>query len=475
MLIMTIDAMAATAAEERTTPPPPAEPRQANLPKPVERTLANGLRVIVVSKHDIPLVSMRMAFRSGGAAEPENLAGLAQITSSLLTKGTSTRSAREIAEGVEALGASLDASAGWDSSNVDLSAMSKNVPAAFAWFSDVVLHPKFAADELERVREQHLDGLRVALKQPRSLAGYVAARTVFGGTAYGHPLSGTPESLTRIKASDVVEFHARVYRPDNAVLVFGGDIAPASAFALAEKAFGSWKAAEVAAPSANAGLEMPAAKARVIVIDVPDAGQAAVAVARPGIRRVDPAYYPALVANSILGGGYSSRLNQEIRIKRGLSYGAGSSFDARRNVGPFTASTQTKNESAVEVATLILDEMKRLGGEEVTAAELGPRKAVLIGGFGRSLETSSDLVARISGLAVNGLGLDEINKYISSVEKVTPADVQSFSASHLATSDASVIIVGDLKKFSDKLKTRFPDAEIIPLAGFDLNSPTLRK
>src|SRR5205823_3357814 len=162
---------------------------------------------------------------------------------------------------------------------------------------------------------------------------------------------------------------------------------------------------------------------RVVVIDMPEAGQAAVLVARPGLRRLDPAYSISQVTNSILGGGYSSRLNEEIRIKRGLSYGAGSSFDLRRDVGPFTATAQTKNESAGEVAGLIVDEMNKLGTTAVADDELGPRKAVLIGGFGRGLEPNAGIVGRIGTLALYGLSLDEINRYISGVQNVTAADV----------------------------------------------------
>src|SRR5205085_6440022 len=171
--------------------------------------------------------------------------------------------------------------------------------------------------------------------------------------------------------------------------------------------------------------------------------------------RLDPAYSVAQVANSVFGGGYSSRLNQEIRIKRGLSYGANSQFDLRRDAGPFTSTTQTKNESAAEVASIILSELDRLGSSAVDAAELTPRKAALIGNFGRALETSGGLVTRIGSLALYGIPLSEINKYISGVEAVGAPDVQSFASSRLGSAQADVIIAGDAKKFLDDLKKRF--------------------
>jgi zinc protease len=468
----TLLAALALIAQVETTPPPPAAPREVHLPKPVEKTLKNGLRVIVVEKHDVPIVSVRLLIKAGAEADPANLGGLADMTASLLTKGTKTRSAVQIARGVEALGATLDSGAAWDNSFVSVNVISSNLPQALVYVSDVVRNPVFAKDEIERLRQQNLDALRVAMRQPRALAGFVAARVVFGEAPYGHNLGGTLESLQRFKRADILAFHRAHYGPANAIFVLGGDVTPEKAFALAEKQFGSWTARASEAPPA---APRPPPAGRVVVIDMPQAGQAAVVVTRPGLRRVDPAYSVAQVANSILGGGYSARLNQEIRIKRGLSYGAGSNFDLRREVGPFTASAQTKNESAAEVAGLILEQMNKLGKEPVNDVELGPRKAVLVGNFGRSLETSAGIVNRIAALALYGLSLDEINRYISAVQSVSAAQVQQFATSHLPGADSSIVIVGDAKKFLDALRKSFPNVEVIPINELDLNSPTLRK
>jgi zinc protease len=462
-------------AQVETTPPPPGPPREVNLPKPAEKTLKNGLRVIVVPKHEVPIISTRLLVKTGAEADPANLGGLADMTASLLSKGTKTRNAVQIARGVEALGASLDTGAAWDNSFVSVSVMSSNLQKSVDYISDVVRHPVFAKDEIERLRQQNLDALRVSLRQPRSLAGFVATRVVFGETPYGHNLGGTPESLQRIKREDIVGFHRAHYRPDNAILVFGGDVTPEQAFALAEKQFGKWAGGAPADSQPPAAERQPPSKPRVVVIDMPEAGQAAVVVTRLGLERVNPAYSVAQVANSILGGGYSARLNQEIRIKRGLSYGAGSSFDLRRQIGPFSANAQTKNESAAEVASLIISELMKLGQETVLDKELGPRKAVLVGSFGRSLETSAGLVSRVASLALYGLSLDEINKYISGVQSVTAEQVQKFAAAHLAPADSSIVIVGDAKKFIADLRKSYPSVDVIPLSALDLNSPTLHK
>jgi zinc protease len=461
-------------AQVETTPPPPAAPRQLQIPKPVEKTLANGLRVIVIEKKGVPLVVARLFIKNGGEADPANLPGLAETTASLLTKGTTTKSAEEIARGIEALGATLENGASWDQSSAYISVMSSKLPQALGFLADVIRHPTFKQEEIDRLRQQNVDALSVSMKQPGRLANFVMTHAIFGATPYGHYLGGTPESLTRIKRDDIVAFHRNYYRPDNAILVLGGDIAPAKAFATAQELFGGWK------PAANSHLAAPAPakdfpSPHVIVVDMPSAGQAAVVAGRPGLRRNDPAYHLSQVTNSILGGGYSSRLNEEIRIKRGLSYGASSSFDLRRDVGPFIATVQTKNESAGEVAGLVVDELNKLGTTPVEDAELGPRKAVLIGGFGRQLETNSGIVGRLGTLAVYGLSLDEINRYISGVQAVGASDIQKFAAAHLAGNDASIVIVGDAKKFLPKLQERFKNVEVIPIDELDVNSPTLRK
>ena len=457
------------------TPPAPAAPREAKLPRPVEKTLANGLRVIVVPKHDIPLVAAQLTIKTGGAADPQRKDGLAQLTATVLTKGTKTRGAEEISRGVEALGATLSSSAGWDSSSVELSVMSSNLSKALAFMADVARNATFAKEELERERAQAIDVLQVNLGEPRALASVVAARLIFGDAPYGHNLEGTPASLATIARDDLTKFYGAHYRPDNAVLVLAGDVKAEDAFKLAQAQFGSWKrGAASAAPIVVPPPLATPARSRVVVIDMPDAGQSAVAVGRAGIRRSDAAYMPAIVANSVLGAGYSSRLNQEIRIRRGLAYGAGSSFEPRANVGPFLARTETKHETAAEVVSIIVAELNRLAADDVTEKELTPRKAVLIGNFGQSLETTSGIVGRVSTLALYGLPLSEINRYVSGVQSVTSAQVRTFAAKNLGGRDVNVVVVGDAKQFLEPLRKQFGEVEVIPVAELDLSSATLR-
>ena len=458
----------------QATPPLPAPPRSVQFPKPVDKTLANGLRVIVVERASSPLVTAQLVIKNGGEVDPPELTGLSNMVGDLTTKGTEKRSATEIAEEIEALGGSLYSSTRWDSTRVGVDVMSSKISAAVDILADVVRRPTFKDEEIERLRQQTLDELTVELGEPGSIARYVAARIVFGDAPYGQPLAGTPESIARISRADFLKYHGRWYRPDNAILILGGDIKATNAFALADRYFGDWKKSAEALPVLPTPKPVVATEPRVLVVDKPDAGQAAVMVARTGITRNDPDYFRGLVANSVLSG-YSGRLNQEIRIKRGLSYGAGSQLDTRRNVGPFVASAQTKNQSAVQVAELLLGEVGRLATAPVPDIELNPRKAVVVGNFARNLETTAGLVAQVATLAVYGINFDEINRYIGNVQSITASDVQRFAGSHLDAKTTSIVIVGNAKEFLTELRQKYPQVEVIPMAQLDLNTALLRK
>ncbi|HEV2905545.1 MAG TPA: pitrilysin family protein, partial [Pyrinomonadaceae bacterium] len=327
-LTLLFAAVSAAAQTPQATPPPPSKPRSVQFPKPVEKTLANGLRVIVVQRSQMPLVTAQLLIKSGAEVDPPKLSGIADMTGTLLTRGTKTRSATQIAEAIEALGGRINSGAGWDSSSVTTNLMSSRIEPAMEILSDLVRNPAFSQAEIDRLRGQYLNTLRVSLGQPGTVARYVASRVVFGDAPYGHPLPGTAESLPLIKREDIVALHATYYRPDNAILIIGGDIAPQSGFALAQKVFGDWTKPQAELPKITVSNPTASGNRRVVVIDIPGAGQAAVLATRVSVNRGSPEYFRALVTNAVLTG-YSGRLNSEIRIKRGLSYGAGSVLETR--------------------------------------------------------------------------------------------------------------------------------------------------
>jgi zinc protease len=458
---------------KRQAPPAIGAPVQPVLPTPAEKTLANGLRVIVARSSDLPLVSAELTVRSGSAADPQGMAGAASMAADLLTEGTTTRSAVDIARETEALGANLTAGSGWESSTVGLNVMPQNLAPAMTIMADVARNPVFKPEELERVRKESLDALSVAYQRPGTVANFAAAPLIYAGSPFGHVAGGTPTSLTRIGRDALVGMHDAYWRPDNAILVITGDLTPEEGFALAEKNFGDW--ARPPTPLPPVPVADMTSRPHAVVIDMPQSGQAGVVVAKTAIVRSDPRYYAGLVANTVLGGGYSARLNEEIRIKRGLSYGANSSLTARQSTGAFTASAQTKPQSAPQVVALMRQEIARLGQTPPTADELTARKSVLVGDYGRDLATTDGLAAILSDLALYGIDLSEVQAYTAKVEAVSPQQVTDFAASVLDPAKATVVVAGDAKLFSADIAKVLPDAQTIPLDQLDLDSPTLRK
>ncbi|HEY0013581.1 MAG TPA: pitrilysin family protein [Allosphingosinicella sp.] len=459
---------------ERVRAPEPGPARVTPIPAPVTQRLANGLTVVTVTRRDLPLVSASVVVVSGAASDPQGRAGRASLTAALLSEGTATRSATEIDRAVEALGTSIGAGAASDGMALGLTVRSDNLDAAMELVSDVARNPAFSAEELERQRAQAIDAFTVTMGDPGSVSRLVAMRALYGLGSYGHPQGGTAASLRALTREDARAAYARAWKPSNATLVLAGDIDPAAARALAERHFGSW-----ADPADVAVVSYEPVRPRgtidnVIVVDMPDAGQAAVAVARGTLRRADPNYYRTLLANAVLGGGYSSRLNQEIRIRRGLAYGAGSSIDARARGGAFVAATQTRNETAPEVLGLILAEMRRLGAAPVPAAELDTRRAVLLGGFGRNAETTAGLADIVGTYVLSGVGPEEIGRYQDAVLGVDAAGVRAAATEMLAPEGATMVIVGNARTFIDRLRRERRNVTVIPIGELNLDSPTLR-
>jgi zinc protease len=452
--------------------PKAAEPHRAQLDQAQEKTLPNGLRVIVVERLGLPMLTAEVLLKSGAEADPPKAAGLARFTASVLKLGTTSRNARKIAEDTEALGAKIEAEAGWDATTIKATTLSSNAEPALAIVADLVRHPAFAKEEIERLRRESLDDLVMALQQPGTVARNAASRATLGTSPYAHPESGTPASLAHLTRKDVVAEHERVYRPANAILIFAGNISAADAFALAEKSFGDWQSAPMPPPEKPAPAPAPAARA--ILVDLPNAGQAAVYVTAPGIERGADDWFAGKVTNALLGGGYSSRLNQEVRVKRGLSYGAGSSLSTWRTAGLFIAGAQTKNESAADVVKVVQTEIQRLISETAPTDYLKTRQAVLTGAFDRDLQTNEGYVKRLADLALYGLPLDSLAGYVDHVDQIKPEDLQTFATKHLPATGLSVIVAGDAKVCEKPLRQLLPNLEVIPLAHLDLDTAALQ-
>ncbi|MFL6590523.1 MAG: M16 family metallopeptidase [Chthoniobacterales bacterium] len=453
------------------TAPAPSAPRETAFTQPKETKLANGLRVIVIERPNLPLLAAEVLIRNGAEIDPKELAGTASMAGSLLTKGTESMTAPQIASAIESLGGTIDSGAYWDASRATTVVMSDKAEPALKILSDVVLHPTFKEEEIGRLKNQILDGLRVAMRQPGALAQFVMNRVLFGDAPYGHSHIGTMETVQAIKRDDIVKLYQTYYVPENAALILSGNLTLEQGKKWAEQFFGEWKGTM---PPRGAAPPETDWKPSNVIVDMPEAGQAAVLVARPGIKRDSPDYYVGILANAALGNGFVSRLNREIRIKRGLSYGARSSLDSRRDVGPFSAMAQTKNESAAEVATLMQTELKRMKSEPVQGAELKSRQAKLTGDYARSLESNGGFVGKMSAMVSYDLPLETINKFSPTINAVTSEDITAFVTKYFDTPQ-SLIIIGKVGAFLEPLKKNFPEVKVIPVPELDLNRADLTK
>ena len=378
-------------------------------------------------------------------------------------------SAQEIAARLESLGASLSANAGRDGTFFSLTAPVANFEAAGEVLSGIVRSAQYPQAELDRERKRAIDGLLVEMKDPGELAGKVASLVMYGDAPYGSQSGGTSESLAAITREDLIEHRQTWWHPSETKIIVSGGIAPAQATGLAQSLFGDWTVG-APAPTPPADPAGDAQPVRTVVIDMPEAGQAAVYAAVRAIPRDDERYYALELANAVLGGGSSGRLFEEIRTKRSLSYGAYSGFADRADDAVLAASAQTKNETADEVAQIFLDEFARLGTEPLDEALLDRRRLYLGGSYARRLESSSGFNSIVAGLMQQGLEPAEAARYADRLGQVTPRQAGAAAQELVDPDKATIVIVGHAAEFIDDLRAIRPDVEVIPAEGLDLSS-----
>jgi len=455
-------------AQQVETPPAPSAPRPFRIDAPRETTLPNGLRVIVAERHGLPIVTAQLLILSGNETDPAGKNGTAAMTAELLPMGTRRHDATAIANLAEALGGTLKSDAGWDRSMVWMTVTTPKLDEALGLIGEVATSPAFEQEELDRLRARSVDALKVAYANPGTVASVVATKMLFGSGAYGNPTGGTPTSLARIERQDVLDLYRARYRPDNAVLILVGDIDLAHAKSLAVRRLGRWsRPKEALPPRPSTGGQASAAP--LTVVDMGSTGQAGVVVAFPMPELDRQEWIVSAVANMVLGGGFSSRLNQEIRIKRGLSYGARTVVDERRDDIIVRATAQTKTDSATEVVGLVQKEIDRLIDEPVPTAELDARKATLIGVFSRSVETTAGLGRTIEDFIALGRSPAELTTLIDRLSTVDSDEVQRFARARYTLSARRIAVAGDAGKFEAGLRTTVPNLVSIKQSELDLD------
>ena len=456
----------------RQAPPPPTAAPAVELAKLVEDKLANGIPLVSAQTGNVPIATITLVLPGGSATDPAGKAGLASLAAAVADKGTPTRTAAQIAQELESLGASLGAGTAQDGNFVSLTAPTANLAAAGKVLADVVRNASFPDKEVELERKRTIDGLAVAMKDPGSLAGMVATRLLYGDAPYG----GIPtvNSLPRIAPADLVAWRQAHWHPANAKIVVSGGILPAQAKQVTNLLFGDWKSA-VAAP---APIEHPAGDdqpVRTVVVDAPDAGQAAVVVGTRVVSRGSKDYWPLQIANAVLGSGSNGRLFEEVRTKRGLSYGAYSGFGATADTAVLTASAQTKNETADEVAQVILGQFGLLGTEPLDEDTVNKRRLYLGGNIQRSLETSAGFNGIVANLMLQGIAPTESAMIAQRLAAVSPETAQAVATRLLPPEKATVVVVGKASAFLDDLRKIRPNLTVIEASALDLDSADLSK
>jgi zinc protease len=463
----------AAPAGGRDYPPNVPPPEPLALPVPRVRELPNGLKVVSIERHALPLVTLRLVVMSGAEADPPGLAGTAQLVAGLLSQGTERRSALEIADAVDSSGGLLDTGAGWDDSYIALTVLSDHTEQAYDLIADMALHPRFARTELERHRKQTLSALEVLYEDPSYLAETVFDRLIFAGTPYGHPSDGTPQSVSQISQNDLRQFHALNYRPENSILAVVGDVRGEEAFRLAGKFFGAWKAE----PRKRDGELSPTAATppqRFVVIDKPDAVQTEIRAGNLAVRRASDDYYALTVASQVLGGPAANRLFKALRTRAGLAYGASSDLVCYANAGSWVAKTSTRTSETIRSLHLVLEEMKRLHDDRISGAELRTAQSYLIGHLALEFETSDDVAAQMLDLMVHQLALKWWNSFPREIQMLRAEDISSVARRYLNPERSVLVLVGNASAFRKELK-RFGTPVIIPLQDLDLASPDLAR
>lgn len=431
-------------------PPPPT----TQLPPVARHVLGNGLEVLVVARRELPVIDVRLVVRGGAYADEPARAGRAHMLGDLLDQGTATRSAFDIADQAELLGASLETSATWDAFPAALHVLTPRVELALELLADIVINPTFPDEEIERRRRERLAAILQERDEPRTVATRAFNRHAYGPShPYSVPLAGTRTGVEAVCRADLLDLYRRRFSPANAFVVLVGDITPESALPVLERLFGGWRAPPVQdLPEFEL---LPQSDGAVHIVDRPAAPQSELRVGRPGPRRETPDYFPLLVANTVLGGAFTSRLNMRLREEKAYTYGAGSSFALRSGGGPFLASTAVATAATADAIDVMVTEIARMSEELVPEPELERAKNYVVLGLPRTFETTGDIAQHVSEVALHRLGADYYDTYGGRVRAVTAADVQAASQRWLGREGLTIAIAGDagaIREDLEKLK-----------------------
>lgn len=430
---------------DRSNPPKPGPPPALKLPPIQKQKLSNGVGVWIIEQHEVPLAQINLIVKAGSGADPTGKFGVASMTANMLDEGAGGKSALDLADAIEFLGAQLSTTSTFDYSAVRLAAPVARLSQALPVMADVVLNPAFPAEELERLRKERLTRLLQARDDPAAIIEMAFPRIVFGPQhRFGSPAGGGVAEVKAMTLDDLRAFHRTYYRPENATLLAVGDVTAASVMPLLERAFGSWKGSgpAVAVPSVPNAPQL--AKQQIYVIDKPAAAQSQIRIGWVGVPRSTPDYPTLQVLNTILGGSFTSRLNTNLRETHGYSYGASSGFDERISAGSFSARAGVQTDKTAEALREFFVELTGIL-KPIPGAEVDKAKNYVALGFPAEFETSGDLAQKLEEQVVHALPDEYFPSYIRSVVQVNGPSVEKAAARYIQPDKFAVVIVGDRK------------------------------
>lgn len=437
---------------DRSKPPAIGPAPSLRMPAIQKQKLSNGLGVWIVEHHEVPLAQVNLIMRSGSAADPIGKYGIGSLTAAMLDEGAGSRSSLEIADALEFLGANLSTTSTFDASAIRLSVPVSKLGDALPIMADVALKPTFPANELDRLRKERLTSLLQARDNPAALIQIAFPRIVFGQThRYGTSANGLPPAIEAFTVADMQAFYRAHYRPDNATLIVVGDVTPAALMPILEKAFGSWKAEGMAPLVAEVPMAPQLKSRQVYIVDKPGAPQSQIRIGWVGVARSTADYAGLQVLNTILGGSFTSRLNQNLREDKGYSYGASSAFDMRMSAGPFLAASGVQSDKTGPAIQEFFNELTDIS-KPIPAEELTKAKNYVALGFPGEFETTGDLARKLEDLVVYGLPEDTYAKFVGAVTSVTAADLQKLAARYIQPDKMAVVVVGDRSQIEGPIR-----------------------
>ena len=430
---------------DRMQPPPLGPAPSLKLPAIQKQRLSNGLAVWIVEHHEVPLAQINLIVRSGSAADPIGKYGVGSLTAAMLDEGAGTRSSLDLADAIEFLGANLSTASSFDASSIRMSVPVSKLAEALPLMSDVALRPSFPVSELDRLRKERLTGLLQARDNAGALIQLAFPRIVFGPThRYGTSANGLPATIEALTVDDLKTFYRSHFRPDNATLLVVGDLTPATALPMLERAFGNWKADGMAPLVADVPNAPQLTKRQVYLVDKPEAAQSQIRIGWVGVSRSTPDYAVLEVLNTVLGGSFTSRLNQNLREKNGYAYGASSGFDMRLSAGPFLASAGVQTDKTADALKEFFNELNGIL-TPVPPDELAKARNYVALGFPGEFETTGDMARKLEELVIYNLPDTTFSDFVPSVTAVTAADLQRAAARFVQPERMAVVVVGDLK------------------------------